>query len=349
MTSPRPLIALALGLALTPTALAAEGKVRRQREGAPRESASRDSVRDPSRDAPRNTSEEGAEHARLQREIDQQRSLLRKLAQQQKEQAEQLLRALGKERSGDASATLALEPLISGATEPVRPAVPEATHEPARASVALPTEAPHRPARPERTDPKPRGVGVLSGRLSLQSERPTDAVVYIADVRGKPSKDNVLVIHQVNKQFQPRVAVVPRGTRLELPNDDSIFHNAFSLSPGNSFDLGTYRAGDQPGAVTLSVQGVVKIFCNLHSQMTASVLVVPNAFYAQVKADGTFRIEGVPPGKHQLAAWSPNTEPVMREVEVQPGDNAPVSFSLGGKAGQAHTNKFGQPYGSYAE
>jgi plastocyanin len=168
-------------------------------------------------------------------------------------------------------------------------------------------------------------------------------------VKGKLAKNSTLTIKQVNKQFVPRLAVAPRGTKLELPNEDSIFHNAFSLSPGNTFDLGTYRSGDQPGSVTLVTPGVVKIFCNIHSQMSASVLVTPSTLFAQVKPDGTFRISGIPPGRHQIAAWTPSSEPVLRDVDVQPGDNEPVTFTLNGKPGQAHTNKYGQPYGSYAE
>jgi plastocyanin len=343
MTSPRTVMALALSLALSPAALAAEGKSSRKRDRQSESAAKRER---PGEDAAEGSAgrkqespsgDNAAEHARLQKEIDQNRAVLKKLLQQQRDQADQMLRMLQQKERGGGTET----PAATATPEPARTADPAPREEPARAERSSDSGS----ARPR------GGSGVLTGKVTIEGGGPmAEAVVYLVDVKGRLAKNNTLTIKQVNKQFVPRVAVVPRGTKLELPNEDTIFHNAFSLSPGNAFDLGTYRAGDQPGAVTLNTPGVVKIFCNIHSQMSASVLVAPSNLFAQVKPDGTFRISGIPPGRHQVAAWTPNGEPVVRDVEVQPGDNEPVAFTVSGRAGQAaHTNKFGQPYGSYAE
>ena len=154
-------------------------------------------------------------------------------------------------------------------------------------------------------------------------------------------------IKQEGRQFNPRVAVVQTGTNLVFPNFDSIDHNVFSNSPRNSFDLGTYQAGEKARSVTVSGPGVVEIYCNIHQKMSAKVLVVPSVLYTKVHADGTFRIENVPPGLRRVVAWSPDAKAASQKVAV----NGPtqVSFTLAHEDEGAHSNKFGQAYGSYRD
>jgi plastocyanin len=157
----------------------------------------------------------------------------------------------------------------------------------------------------------------------------------------------VVEIKQEGRQFNPRVAVVQTGTSLMFPNVDSVYHNVFSNSPRNSFDLGTYQAGEKARSVTVTGPGVVEIYCNIHQKMSAKVLVVPSVLYTKVRADGTFRIENVPPGVRRVVAWSPEAKPETQKVAV----NGPteVSFTLAHEDSAAHTNKFGQAYGSYRD
>jgi plastocyanin len=168
-------------------------------------------------------------------------------------------------------------------------------------------------------------------------------------VKGAPARGHSLEIRQKDKQFSPQVAVVQRGTTVVFPNMDAIFHNVFSPSGKNSFDLGSYRSGDTPRSVVLTTPGVVEVFCNIHARMNAMVLVVPSALYAKVAPDGTFRLENVPSGARKLVAWSPGAKPVQEKVEVGAGSAAQVAFTLEYEGAKAHTNKLGQPYGSYKE
>jgi hypothetical protein len=155
-------------------------------------------------------------------------------------------------------------------------------------------------------------------------------------------------IKQEGRQFNPRVAVVQTGTNLMFPNMDAVYHNVFSNSPRNSFDLGTYQAGDKARSVTVTGPGVVDIFCNIHQKMSAKVLVVPSVLYAKVHPDGTFRIDNVPPGMRRLVAWSPETKVESQRVAVN-GPTTEVSFALAHEDASAHANKFGQAYGSYRD
>jgi plastocyanin len=190
----------------------------------------------------------------------------------------------------------------------------------------------------------------VSGTVTVSGGSLENAVVYVETVRDRLARGRH-EIRQVSKQFTPRFSVVPRGTTVSFPNQDSIFHNVFSLSPGNTFDLGTYRSGDKPGEVSLNSTGVVQVFCNLHSQMSASVLVTPSRLYAVVDKSGAFQLDNIPVGKHRLVAWMPKaSEPVTQEVEITSEGASPLSFNLTARSTDgAHTNKHGQPYGSYQQ
>jgi plastocyanin len=187
-------------------------------------------------------------------------------------------------------------------------------------------------------------AGTLRGRVEVPSGEPV-AYVYVENIRG-PGVREVKKIEQLNKQFVPPWAVVQRGTTLQFPNLDNIYHNVFSLSSGNTFDLGLYNSAGEAKAHTFDEAGSVDIYCNIHPQMAASVLVVPNRFFSRVKADGTFEIAGVPSGRRKVVAWAPGSRMAADWVEVPAGAAADVALKLEAKAA-GHKNKQGRPYGSY--
>jgi plastocyanin len=186
--------------------------------------------------------------------------------------------------------------------------------------------------------------GWLRGRVEVPTGEPV-AYVYVENLRGPLVRERK-VIKQVDKQFVPRWAVVQHGTSVEFPNLDNIYHNVFSLSSGNSFDLGLYNSGSDGKLHTFEEAGAVDVYCNIHPQMAASLLVVPNRYYAKVKGDGTFEIAGVPLGRRKVVAWAPGSRLSADWVEVMPGTPATISLKLERKTG-GHTNKQGRPYGSY--
>jgi plastocyanin len=215
--------------------------------------------------------------------------------------------------------------------------------EPERERPRPPTLASTRPA--ERVESR---LGIVEGRIKVPGGDTSDLYVYV-DYRGPLVRGKPVEIKQENKQFIPRVQVVPIGTSVTFPNLDPIFHNVFSNSPRNSFDLGSYRAGDQSRAAVFNSPGVVDIFCNIHQRMSAHVLVVPSKLYMRVRPDGAFRIEGVPTGMRNVVAWSPSLKPVQQKVEVGPGVPARVAFEMEYTDQKTHSNKMGMPYGSYKE
>jgi hypothetical protein len=151
---------------------------------------------------------------------------------------------------------------------------------------------------------------------------------------------------QENKQFQPAVLIVQKGTTVQFPNLDAFFHNVFSVTPDNSFDLGSYRQGETKG-VTMSKPGVVNVYCNMHPQMVGHILVVPNGNYVHAGKDGFFRLSNVPTGHHRIVAWAPDSKPTVAEADVNETEAVTVELELKKGRGGPHLKKDGLPYGSY--
>ncbi len=189
---------------------------------------------------------------------------------------------------------------------------------------------------------------VLSGTVTArvrQGVTAAPAVVFAEPLDGaapvRPAAE--VAIEQRDKAFVPRVLAVPVGTTVRFPNSDGIFHNVFSLSQGNAFDLGLYRSGASKSR-TLSAPGLVRVFCNIHPQMTAVVVAVPTPWVAVAGTDGAFRLE-LPSGRYRLTALSERAAAVSAEVVVAGATAAPaLALDESGFTAVAHTNKFGKPY-----
>jgi plastocyanin len=274
-----------------------------------------------------------AEFRELESEVREQRQLVIQLMQTEQQRYDMLLRLL---QAGNPGATL-----TGTAPSTPAPAAAPADNDRPRNAAALSSS---RPA--ERNEPR---FGVVEGRVKVPGGDTSELYVYVDNFRGPVVRGKSVEIKQENKQFIPRVQVVPIGTSVSFPNLDPIFHNVFSNSARNSFDLGSYRAGDQTRSAVFNSPGVVDIYCNIHQRMSAHVLVVPSKLYTRVRPDGSFRIEGVPAGLRNLVAWSPSLKPTQQKVEVGPGIASRVAFEMEYTDQKSHANKVGQPYGSYKE
>jgi plastocyanin len=107
---------------------------------------------------------------------------------------------------------------------------------------------------------------------------------------------------QRNETFIPHVVAVRAGTTVDFPNEDQTYHNVFSLSRTRRFDLGRYAAG-QSKAVRFDQPGIVRVFCDIHSHMSAFVLVFNHRYFATANAEGRYAIPAVPPGRYTVAVW----------------------------------------------
>jgi plastocyanin len=196
----------------------------------------------------------------------------------------------------------------------------------------------------------PVAAGTVTGRVDVLDKGGrrladlSDVVVYVEGARGKPRPARATVTMR-GKSFTPRVLVVGVGTTVDFPNEDPIFHNVFSVSGENRFDLDLYKR-PKSGSWTFQHPGLARVYCNIHPQMSAVVLVRDNPFFTKASPDGAFTLEGVPAGRYLLKAWHERGGETSAELVV-PAEGRVVGelhLDASGYKQVAHKNKFGKDY-----
>ena len=168
------------------------------------------------------------------------------------------------------------------------------------------------------------------GPGSRPPARPQDemhnVVLYVQHAPSSDAAPGHASMAQRDEQFVPHVLPVMRGTTVEFPNEDVVFHNVFSLSSTSTFDLGRYPRGASK-SVLFEKTGAVQVFCHIHSDMSAVVLVLDNPYFA-VADSGRYVIESVPPGDYTIVGWHERIKPVTHTVHVAAGQTAKIDFNI---------------------
>ena len=193
-------------------------------------------------------------------------------------------------------------------------------------------------------------AGTVTGKVELVDKggrKATDlseVVVYVDAARVKPRPATATMVMK-GKAFNPHVVVVPVGGTVQFPNEDPIFHNAFSVSGDNRFDMELYKR-PKVGSFTFQHPGIVKVYCNIHPQMSAVVVVRDNPLFTKAAADGTFTIENVPAGRYIVKAWHERGGEKADELSVTDTGTAQARLTLDGSTYKTvpHKNKFGKDY-----
>jgi plastocyanin len=195
-------------------------------------------------------------------------------------------------------------------------------------------------------------AGTVRGRVDLVEKggkRASDlaeAVVWVEGPKVKPSPSTATITMK-DKTFTPRLAVVPVGGTVEFPNQDPVFHNVFSVSGENRFDLNLYKK-PKSGAFVFRHPGLVRVYCNIHPQMSAYVLVRDNPFWSRASLDGAFEIPDVPAGAWVVKAWHERAGEMSQAVSVPEEGALDVALTLDASKWKRapHKNKFGKDYGA---
>jgi len=174
------------------------------------------------------------------------------------------------------------------------------------------------------------GGGIITGEIDAKNAKyKKDVVVYLKGVKAAvtPPKKNP-VLDQKNLVFVPHVLAVPVGTTVDFLNSDNVNHNIFSPADCKKFNLGTYNPG-MSRSVKFDQSCVVDLLCNVHSEMSAYVVVVDNPYFVVTGADGKFTIKDVPAGTYEITAWSEKLKPEGKStVTVADGQSASVNIKL---------------------
>ena len=136
---------------------------------------------------------------------------------------------------------------------------------------------------------------------------------------------------QRDERFVPHILPVLQGATVEFPNEDDVYHNVFSLSGpagrNRGFDLGRYPKGTSR-SVTFSKPGIVQVFCHIHSDMSATVYVLSNPFFASPSEDHRYVIDDVPEGDYTIVGWHERIVPISKRVHVVAGQTTTLDFNI---------------------
>jgi hypothetical protein len=184
---------------------------------------------------------------------------------------------------------------------------------------------------------KIRGAALPSTAYPTRAIGPTDArpspemknvVVYLKDVAPRgPLPVRRAEMHQEHEAFVPHVLTITRGSIVDFPNDDPIFHNVFSLSSAASFDLRRYPQGERRSQL-FPKAGLVKVYCHIHSHMSATILVLDHPYFTVPGADGAFELSNVPPGKYTIVGWHERVGERTDTITVERGKASTVNLRL---------------------
>ena len=186
-------------------------------------------------------------------------------------------------------------------------------------------------------------VSILAGETAVELPHLGPIVAHLRPI-GEPKPVKLPAenpqIQQKNARFHPDFLVVCQGQTVEMPNDDKIYHNVFSYSKPNAFDLGLYRQGTSR-SVRFDDPGVVKIYCSIHESMNGVILVTETLHHARVKTDGSFRIADVPPGEYTLVIWCERLPERTSQVTIEAGETSveQVRITLGGTSDEAQSSR----------
>jgi plastocyanin len=212
-----------------------------------------------------------------------------------------LLHGAGRTRPLDAAASGA----IRGRVE-LRHAPPDLARRPGVSDLGM--------ARPHDPTDRRRSVVYLE-------TAPRAAFEQREDVRAR--------LDQRNETFVPHVLAIVAGTTVDFPNNDKTYHNVFSLSPTKPFDLGRYAVG-RSKSVRFDRPGIVRVFCDIHSHMSAFVLVFAHRYFSVTDDEGRYRLENVPPGTYTVVAWNESASTESRRVVMgENGGEVEANFVMG--------------------
>jgi len=203
-------------------------------------------------------------------------------------------------------------------------------------------------------------AATVTGRVTLRDSRER-ARRSLSDYSGvvvwleRPGTASPLSTQRVkmlqrDKTFEPHVLAITVGTTVDFPNLDPIFHNAFSVYDGQLFDVGLYPPG-RSRSIRFTRPGFVRVFCNIHSTMSAVIAVMDTPFFAVTREDGRFEIPGVPEGAFELEVFHERATDAtltslrrMIHVQQEPLALPDTVIPETGYLAIPHKNKYGRDY-----
>jgi plastocyanin len=147
-------------------------------------------------------------------------------------------------------------------------------------------------------------AGTLSG--SVKASGQSAVVLETVPAKTFPAPTQTAAMNQQGMKFVPALLVIQKGTTVVFSNDDNVPHNIFwpniSGNKALSHTVGTFNKGK-----TLSFKyenaGNVPLLCNVHPEMTGTIVVSPSPYFAETDTAGNYSIKDVPDGTYKATLW----------------------------------------------
>ncbi len=152
-------------------------------------------------------------------------------------------------------------------------------------------------------------------------------VVVRIEVPGTRAEPRTLVLDQQGCRYRPRVQVAAPGSTLELRNGDPVLHNVHGyLGAATAFNVPMPTPGGKSPRL-LARPGVIRIACDVHAWMSATVLVTETPHVVVTGAGGRFELKALPAGSWQAVAWHEKHGERRVVVEVPATGAVELAFS----------------------
>ncbi len=187
----------------------------------------------------------------------------------------------------------------------------------------------------------------LTGKVNIKNgAKSCDQVVVFLE-KGKKEKKSVR--HQMsseNKSFNPKLLAIKIGDKVGFPNKDMIQHNVFSLSRAKKFDLGLYGNG-KGEEIEFRKKGLVKVYCNIHSDMIANILIFEHSSFSRLDENCVYKIKNVDKGKNTINIWYAYGNGISKEISISKDTNLNLTLERSKKRIKPHKNKYGKNYSNF--
>lgn len=156
------------------------------------------------------------------------------------------------------------------------------------------------------------------------------AVIYIEGdfpESAFPPQDKPIELGQRDLDFESSVLPIVLGSKVVFPNYDETYHNVFSYSKTKTFDLGRYSKDEEPQAVEFTKPGVVKIFCEIHDNMRATILVLDTPYFTVTGTGGAYSLPNLPAGEYTVKCWFSARRVLSQKVVLVEGEVNHLDFA----------------------